>query len=77
MKNLHSEIHNCKVCEAFLPFAPNPVVQFSKSSKIVIIGQAPGIKVQQSGIPWNDASGNQLRKWLSISNEEIFTILKK
>lgn len=72
MKNLHTEIHDCKVCEAFLPLGPKPIVQFSKNAKIAIIGQAPGIKVHQSGIPWNDASGNQLRKWLSISNEDFY-----
>ena len=41
-------------------------------SKIVIIGQAPGIKVHLSGIPWDDASGKQLRKWLNVSVEDFY-----
>ncbi|MFK7782959.1 uracil-DNA glycosylase family protein, partial [Psychroserpens sp.] len=41
-------------------------------SKIVIIGQAPGTKVHQSGIPWDDASGRQLRKWLDVSDEDFY-----
>lgn len=49
-----------------LPFAPRPIIQASAKSKILIIGQAPGLKVQQSGIPWDDKSGDNLRKWLGI-----------
>lgn len=69
---LLQQIRKCKVCEAFLPLGANPVVQAHPESKIVIIGQAPGLKVHQSNIPWNDASGDQLRKWLGVSKEEFY-----
>jgi len=62
IQNLLSEIKKCKICEPHLNLGANPVVTGHQNSKIVIIGQAPGIKVHKSGIPWNDDSGKQLRK---------------
>lgn len=49
-----------------------PVCTFSRTSKIVIIGQAPGTKVHASGIPWNDKSGENLRTWMSIDNKSFY-----
>jgi uracil-DNA glycosylase len=60
------------VCKTLLPNTPRPIVQASTTSKIVIIGQAPGQKVQNSGIPWDDASGNNLREWLGVSKETFY-----
>lgn len=74
MKNLLSEIKQCTVCVPHLDLGANPVVYGGPNSKIVIIGQAPGTKVHQSGIPWDDASGKQLRSWLNVSNEEFYNI---
>jgi len=48
------------------------VVRASTQSKIVIIGQAPGKKVQNSGIPWDDQSGNELRRWLGVNKEQFY-----
>lgn len=48
------------------------MVSAHPESKIIIIGQAPGTKVHASGIPWDDASGKQLRKWLNVSNEDFY-----
>lgn len=80
MQNLLTEIRNCTVCKEFLPNTPRPIVQASTTSKIVIIGQAPGQKVQNSNIPWDDVSGNNLREWLRVSketfyNEKIFALI--
>lgn len=80
MEKLLSEIRSCTVCKDFLPNFPKPVIQASSTSKIVIIGQAPGRKVQESGIPWDDASGNNLREWLGVDkatfyNENIFALI--
>lgn len=69
---LHKEIQACDVCRSFLPFAPRPVIQFGTSATLLIIGQAPGIKVQESGIPWNDASGQRLREWLQMDNDSFY-----
>jgi uracil-DNA glycosylase family 4 len=44
----------------------------SKKSKIMIIGQAPGIKVHLSGIPFHDKSGDQLRRWLDVTVDEFY-----
>lgn len=71
MDKLLTEIKGCSVCKDFLPYAPRPIIQASNTSKIVIIGQAPGQKVQDTGIPWDDASGKNLRAWLDVS-EEVF-----
>ncbi len=65
-------ISQCTVCADHLPFAPKPVVQASTQARLLIIGQAPGLKVQQSGIPWNDASGKRLREWLQMSDCEFY-----
>ncbi|GFE01153.1 uracil-DNA glycosylase [Alteromonas sp. KUL156] len=70
MENLLNEIKNCKICEKYIE--PNPVVLASKKSKIIIVGQAPGTKVHQSGIPWDDASGKQLRKWLGVTDKKFY-----
>ena len=72
MKKLLQQIECCTVCKKFLPNAPRPVLQASVQSKIVIIGQAPGKKVQHSGIPWDDQSGNELRRWLGVSKEQFY-----
>jgi hypothetical protein len=42
--------------------------------KILIVGQAPGIKVHESGIPWNDASGDRLREWLDVTKKTIYSM---
>ena len=72
MDQLFQEIKNCRTCESFLEAGVNPVIAASKSSKIVIIGQAPGRKVHQSGIPWGDKSGENLRNWLSVDKETFY-----
>ncbi|MCX2679648.1 uracil-DNA glycosylase family protein [Galbibacter sp. EGI 63066] len=72
MENLIKEIRNCTICEDYLPNEPRPILQASSSSKIIIIGQAPGQKVQNSGIPWDDASGNNLRKWLAVDKQQFY-----
>jgi uracil-DNA glycosylase len=72
MESLLTEIRQCKVCASYLPNAPRPIVQAAPQAKIAIIGQAPGQKVQNSGIPWNDLSGKELRRWLDVSPEQFY-----
>jgi len=76
MKSLLSEIKQCTVCANHLDLGPRPVVSGHIDSKIVIIGQAPGTKVHASGIPWDDASGKQLRKWLGVSDKDFYDAQK-
>jgi uracil-DNA glycosylase len=70
--SLHQEIKRCTICSDHLPLGPRPVVSWSSSSKIVIIGQAPGIKVHTSCIPLDDKSGNNLRDWMGINEEQFY-----
>ena len=76
MQDLLTNIRNCDVCAKHLVLGPRPVVSAHAKSKIVIVGQAPGTKVHASGIPWDDASGKQLRKWLNVSDEEFYDVKK-
>lgn len=72
MNKLLADIAECTVCSASLPLGPRPVVAASSTSKILVIGQAPGTKVHASGIPWDDASGNRLREWMDIDKELFY-----
>lgn len=69
---LLKKIRACTICKKYLPYEPNPILDFSKQSKIMLIGQAPGIKVQESGVPWNDASGDRLRQWLGVTPQQFY-----
>ncbi|MEZ4904340.1 MAG: uracil-DNA glycosylase family protein [Spirosomataceae bacterium] len=72
MEKLLQEIKSCVVCKNHLPHPPRPILQASTQAKILIIGQAPGRRVQHTGIPWNDASGRELRRWLGVSEEQFY-----
>lgn len=72
MEKLLTEIRNCIVCAEYLPLGPRPIVSAHQKAKIAIIGQAPGKKVHETGVPWNDPSGKQLRKWLGVSDEVFY-----
>ena len=66
MENLLKQIRACTVCVKHLEFGVNPILAASSESKIIIIGQAPGRVVHNTGIPWGDKSGDNLRNWLGI-----------
>lgn len=70
--SLIEEAKNCQICAAFLPHGTRPVFSIAPTSKILIIGQAPGRKVHESGIPWADASGKNLRNWLGVTEEAFY-----
>lgn len=69
---LLNEVRQCRACEAQLPLGPRPIVQVGEHARILIVGQAPGKAVHESGIPWNDASGETLRRWMGISTETFY-----
>ncbi|MBX9738256.1 MAG: uracil-DNA glycosylase family protein [Phycisphaerales bacterium] len=62
----------CRVCEKFLPEEPRPLLAASAKSRILIIGQAPGRVAHISAKPWNDASGNRLRSWLGLTDQQFY-----
>lgn len=72
MKKLLTDIKNCRVCEKHLVQGCNPIISASKKSKIVIIGQAPGRKVHNSSVPWDDKSGDNLRDWLGVDKDTFY-----
>jgi len=72
LKKLIQEIRKCTVCKEHLSAGVNPVISVHPNSKIAIIGQAPGIKVHRSGIPWDDKSGERLREWMNVDDETFY-----
>lgn len=70
MKKLLEEIKQCRVCEKYLD--PNPILSIGRQSKIIVIGQAPGRIVHETGIPWNDKSGDNLRSWLGVDRKTFY-----
>lgn len=68
---LLTEIRACEICAADLPLGPRPVVQAHPNASILIAGQAPGRRVHESGVPFQDTSGVRLREWMGIG-EEVF-----
>ena len=67
-----ADISRCAVCAAHLPHGPRPVLQAGRDARIVIIGQAPGSKVHDSGIPWQDQSGDRLRDWTGLDGATFY-----
>ncbi len=72
VKKLIAEIRNCTVCAEHLDLGPRPVLSAHKSSKIAIIGQAPGTIVHRTGIPWDDKSGERLRDWMGVDEKTFY-----
>lgn len=72
MEGLLQTIRDCDICAQALPLGPRPILAASHHSRILIIGQAPGRKVHESGVAWRDPSGVQLRRWMGISEERFY-----
>lgn len=67
-----TEARQCTICAAHLPHGPRPVLQAGRASRIVIIGQAPGSRVHESGVPWQDQSGDRLREWTGLDKAAFY-----
>lgn len=72
MQALLAKVTACQHCAAELPLGPRPVLITDERAVLLIIGQAPGTRVHNSGIPWNDPSGDRLRSWLGIDREQFY-----
>ena len=70
--SLLTEVRACTICEAYLPLGPRPVVQLHPDARVLIAGQAPGRKVHDSGVPFDDASGDRLREWLDVTRQVFY-----
>lgn len=66
------DVRACSLCAPFLPKEPRPILQCGHSAKILIAGQAPGIRAHESGIPFNDPSGDRLRQWMGIDRDTFY-----
>ncbi|SFT44149.1 Uracil-DNA glycosylase [Lishizhenia tianjinensis] len=66
-----NDVVNCKLCEDRLE--PNPVFQIHADAKVLVMGQAPGLKVHQTKLPFNDASGDRLREWMGIDRSVFYS----
>jgi len=71
LDSLLHEIRSCAHCTD-LPLGPRPVVRASATARVLIIGQAPGTRVHETGIPWNDRSGDRLRNWLDVDRDTFY-----
>ena len=72
LERLLDDIRACRICiespdGAPLPHDPRPVIQASGTARICIVGQAPGNLVNQTGVPFNDPSGDRLREWMGVA----------
>ncbi len=72
LEALLARVRACRVCEAHLPLGPRPVARAAVTARLLIVGQAPGTKVHETGIPWNDASGDRLRRWLDVDRDLFY-----
>jgi uracil-DNA glycosylase len=72
LEHLLREVRACQVCADILPNPPRPVLRAAPSARLMIVGQAPGRKVHETGIPWNDPSGDNLRTWLQLSRDAFY-----
>jgi len=71
----HALVHDiraCTLCSAHLPLGPRPIIQVSRLAKVLIAGQAPGARVHETGIPFDDASGSRLRDWMGIEKNVFY-----
>lgn len=72
LDELIGRIKNCTLCEPHLPLGANPVFTAHANAEILIVGQAPGTKVHNTNIPWNDPSGDRLRDWLQVDRSTFY-----
>lgn len=61
----------CTICKD-LPLGPRPLLQAGSAAKILIAGQAPGRKTHEIGRPFVDPSGDRLRDWLGVTEEQFY-----
>jgi uracil-DNA glycosylase len=70
-------IRACRICRdapltSPLPHEPRPVLRVSSTARLLVASQAPGTKVHLTGLSFNDASGDRLRRWMGVSREVFY-----
>ncbi|TVR83178.1 MAG: uracil-DNA glycosylase family protein [Rhodospirillales bacterium] len=66
------QVRACRRCEGALPLGPRPVLSLTGTARLLIIGQAPGTRVHETGVPWNDRSGDRLRSWMDVDRAVFY-----
>lgn len=74
LEALARRVRECRLCEADLPLGPRPVIRVHTRARILVAGQAPGTRVHESGIPFDDPSGDRLRDWMGIDREMFYDV---
>ncbi len=72
LERLLKDVRNCRICAEVLADGVRPVVQIHEGARILIAGQAPGRRVHESGVPFDDPSGERLRTWMGVSRETFY-----
>ena len=72
LNDLLGEIRGCQICAEHLEHKPRPILSADRNARLLIVGQAPGRRVHESGVPWQDASGDVLREWLGLTPEQFY-----
>ena len=70
--SLLTRVRACTLCAPHLPLGPRPILRAGLGARLLIVGQAPGTKVHETGLPWNDRSGDRLRQWLNLSRDTFY-----
>lgn len=66
------DVRACRLCEASLEHGVRPIVQVHRDARILIAGQAPGRRVHESGVPFDDPSGERLRAWMGVDRGTFY-----
>ena len=72
LEHVLSDISACRACVGVLPHEPRPVVRVRSETRLLICGQAPGRRVHESGLPFDDRSGDVLRGWMGIDRQTFY-----
>jgi uracil-DNA glycosylase len=72
LNQLLGEVRACRICADALPHGPRPILQVAARARVLLVGQAPGRRVHESGIPFQDPSGDRLREWLGVDEKTFY-----
>lgn len=72
LEGLLVAVRKCRACEQHLPLGPRPVLQVGGTARVLIVGQAPGVRVHACGTPWADPSGERLRMWMGLNKADFY-----
>jgi hypothetical protein len=72
LEALLAAVRDCRACEAHLLLGPRPLLRAGATARILVVGQAPGVHVHTTSIPWDDPSGERLRTWMGVDKDVLY-----